>query len=325
MHPSDLAPADRQDYERLPAVLRQLLDAEIAAGNRIAAVEHGFPAAPVGASFKLTGPVRSQPRASRGELRFYERNSPQYNGEFTVEPRHFFILEPPVPEAEVAVPAPPPPQPPPAAPSPLLQQFAASMTIDYEKWREGEGYALELLPQMTEAERRIVERELIQKLDRDGNWRDLEGLAALNTQSARAAIDAARSHPDREVRAYAVQRALENGNLPPELAEAAVIRVVEDAASMSTLSQALHLAESCPTPEVRRAVLDRARTGDSTTRVHMAALLYYLCGKSEEPFDWNHRPYFLRFGDHNDQADFRAAWQELRTMLEAFEAAGGVR
>jgi hypothetical protein len=178
---------------------------------------------------------------------------------------------------------------------------------------------------MTEAERSAVEKDLVQRLDREGDWRDLEALAVLNTPHARAAIDTARFHPNQEVRAYAVQRVIENGNLPVELVEASVIRVVEDAASMSTLSQALHLAESCPTPEVRRAVLDRARTGDSTTRVHMAALLYYLCGKSEEPFDWNHRPYFLRFGDHNDQGDFRAAWQELRSMLETFEAARRAR
>jgi len=320
MQIADLSPAERRDYEKLPPVLRQLLDAELAAGNEIASVEHGFPAAPAGASFRLTGPVRSQPRVSAGELRFYERNSPQYSGEFTVEPRHFFILEPPLPEPDMALPkpaAPPPPAPP--SPSALLEQFHASMGMDYEKWREGIGYALDLLPLMTSGERDTLEGELMQRLQREGNWRDLEAMAAFNTPASRAAIDAARFHSDPEVRAYAVQQAIEEGNLPAELVESDVIGVIERAASMSTLSRALSLAESCRTRAVRRAILDRARTGDSATRVHMAALLFYLCGKSDEQFDWNHRPYFLRFGDHNDDSDFRAAWQELRVTWEAFE------
>ncbi len=320
MQPSDLSPADRRDYENLPPVLRQLLDAEIAAGNEIAAVEHGFPAAPIGASFLLHGPVRSQPRASTGDLRFYERNSSQYSGEFTVEPRHFFILEPPLPEPEVVIYTPPVPPPAPIVPpSPLLDQFRASMVVDYDKWREGIGYALDLLPQMTPRERHKIEGELIQKLLRDGDWRDLEALAVIDTPASRAAIDAARFHSDPEVRAYAVDQAVEAGSLPVELIESDVIGVIERAAAMSTLSRALSLAESCQTPSVRRAILNQARTGDSTTRVHMAALLFYLCGRSEQPFDWNHRPFFLRFGDHNDDADFRAAWKELRTIWEAFE------
>ncbi len=321
MQLSDLCPAGHGHYENLPPILRLLLDAELAAGNEISAVQHGYPAAPVGASFLLTGPVRSQPRASSGELLFFERNSSQFSGEFTVEPRHFYILEPPRPEPETAIPPPPaaPPLPPPPPSRLLLDQFAASMVSDYEKWREGIGYDLDLLPQMSSWERHTLEGELIQELRRGGNWRDVEALAALDTPAARAAIDVARFHSDPEVRAYAVEQSIEEGNLPSELIECDIIRVIEQAAAMSTLSRALSLAESCRTPAVRRAILDQARTGDSTTRVHMAALLFYLCGKSEDSFDWNHRPYFLRFGDNNDEFDFRAAWRELRAIWEAFE------
>ena len=48
-----------------------------------------------------------------------------------------------------------------------------------------------------------------------------------------------------------------------------------------------------------------------TTRVHAAALLMYLCGKTDEPFDWNQRPFFLRFASEDNQ-ELRAAWTELR-------------
>jgi hypothetical protein len=74
---------------------------------------------------------------------------------------------------------------------------------------------------------------------------------------------------------------------------------------------ALDLAESHPTPRVKRALLDCARLADPTTRVNAAAMLMYLCGKAEEAFDWNQRPFFLRFGTEDNQ-ELRAAWMELR-------------
>lgn len=85
-----------------PTALRELVQAELESGNTIASIEHGFPAAPCGASIKLTQPVNAQRRRSGKGLSFYERNHPAYAGEFTTKERHFFVLEPPNP---------PPPEP----------------------------------------------------------------------------------------------------------------------------------------------------------------------------------------------------------------------
>ena len=75
---------------------------------------------------------------------------------------------------------------------------------------------------------------------------------------------------------------------------------------------ALDLAERHPTPRVKRALLDCARLSDNrVTRVNAAALLMYLCGLADEPFDWKQRPFFLRFGT-GDGNDLRPAWNELR-------------
>lgn len=90
------------EFATFPAVLRALVEAELAAGNSIAAFEHGFPAAPCGASIKLARAVGESRRKSTGDLSFYERNNSNYAGEFTTAERHFFVLEPPLP-------APPPP------------------------------------------------------------------------------------------------------------------------------------------------------------------------------------------------------------------------
>ena len=86
-----------QQLAEFPAPLRELVEAEIQAGNSIVAIENGFPAAPCGASVKLAKAVGPGRRCSVGEVKFYARNNSSYAGEFTTEQRHFFVLEPPLP------------------------------------------------------------------------------------------------------------------------------------------------------------------------------------------------------------------------------------
>jgi len=323
MRLEDLSVSDRRDYNGLPTLLRELLDAELAAGNEIAEVQHGYPAAPIGASFLLSGPVRSRPRQENGDLIFRERNSSLHSGEFTVAPRYFFILEPPLPEPDYpdmdalrAGPPPTPPQPKVYDPAPR-SEFAASMVIDYEKWHDGIGYDLTQIPLMSPEQRKDLEAELILKLRDQGEWRDVEALLELDTPTARAAVEKAAKHHSPEVRNYAERHI----TVDPAQREPRAIAAIKRAAAMSGIGHAVELAEECNTPDVRQAVLSMARTGnDSTTRVHMAALLYFLCGKSKKSFDWDHRPYFLRFGEKDSTADFRAAWYELRDVLKNFEA-----
>ena len=86
-----------QQLAEFPAPLRELVEAELRAGNSIVAIENGFPAAPCGASVKLAKAVSDERRKSHGEVDFYARNNSSYSGEFTTEQRHFFVLEPPLP------------------------------------------------------------------------------------------------------------------------------------------------------------------------------------------------------------------------------------
>ncbi len=92
-----LTPEQQKEFARFPAPLRALVEAELAAGNEIAAIETGFPAAPCGASIKLAKAVDQGRRTSTGDMSFYERNNSSYAGEFTTAERHFFVLEPPLP------------------------------------------------------------------------------------------------------------------------------------------------------------------------------------------------------------------------------------
>lgn len=93
----NLTTEQKKEFAKFPAPLRALVEAEIAAGNAIAAIENGFPAAPCGASIKLAKAVSDARRKSTREISFYERNNSSYAGEFTTKERHFFVLEPPLP------------------------------------------------------------------------------------------------------------------------------------------------------------------------------------------------------------------------------------
>ncbi len=93
----NLTPEQQKEFAKFPAPLRALIEAELASGNAIAAIENGFPAAPCGASIKLAKAASNANRKSTSEVKFYERNNSSYAGEFTTAERHFFVLEPPLP------------------------------------------------------------------------------------------------------------------------------------------------------------------------------------------------------------------------------------
>ena len=98
------------------------------------------------------------------------------------------------------------------------------------------------------------------------------------------------------------------------------LRAIAAAEPMNGLDRAVRMALECNSAAIRRAVLERARSGDPTVRVNMAALLYYLCGKTDSEFDWDLRPYFLRFGEEGRELNL--VWNELQALLNDFERGG---
>src|SRR5438132_1365674 len=172
-------------------------------------------------------------------------------------------------------------------------RFAESMVIGFDQWHDGLGYDLSALEQMAAAEKGTVEADLLGRLAHGGDWRDVEALVALGTPVALDGVRAATKNANSEVRNYALRCLVEaqpdaaaDLTQTPEL-EAEVVLAVERGA--------IELAQQCPTPRVKRALLDCARKAEGVTRVNAAALLMYLCGQASEPFDWSLRPFFLRF------------------------------
>jgi len=77
-----------------------------------------------------------------------------------------------------------------------LRRFEKSMVIDYEKWHDGIGYDIDALRSASPTERAAIEQMLIHHSLRD--WRDIEALAEIDTESARESIKSAMKdlHPD---------------------------------------------------------------------------------------------------------------------------------
>lgn len=321
-----------KEFAEFPTVLQDLVRAELAAGNEIAEFSHGFPAAPCGACILLSKPVTTRPHEATKELDYYDRQGSSYSGEFTDTTRHFFVLEPPHP------PEPPPdmdairakleadyaaanarrwdrdgriePSLPPRCleeiQGPALAKFQASMVIDYDKWKEGEGYDLAALEDATEVEKLAIETLLTRRCPTD--WREVEALAALGTprswQMLRRAFREGDARTRLAVHQYAPQLVSQEDRTN------SLVKALEQAEIFTGLSQALDEVAEFHPPPVMDAMLRGLLHRDGGTAVHLAAMLYYVHGKSAAPFDWNHRPFFLRF--HTDDLGEReSAIREL--------------
>ncbi len=189
--------------------------------------------------------------------------------------------------------------------SDAYKRFQDSKVATYERWHDGVGYDLEALAEMTDEERKSVEGDLI--ADTSG-WRDVEALAALGTERARVHIRKCLKSGPSEVR-MAAARALENEPASGNAREDAIVYALDTAEPMNGLSDAIDAAAECDTPRMRDALFRMALSPVPERAVNAAALLFYLHGKTQSPFDWSRRPFFLRFGEGPEER--RRAFTEM--------------
>jgi hypothetical protein len=196
--------------------------------------------------------------------------------------------------------------------SPAYQAFVTSMEVGYEKWHDGVGYDLVALRNVSEAERDALVPVLGQHLLSNPDWRDVEALAAIGTPSAIQALRGAIEFVDPRTRMYLEEQLMKVGE--PANLESAIINALRQTTIGTGFSQALDMAEWNPSPRIQDTLLELALNGDDKKRIHCAALALYLGGKADAAFDWNHRPFFLRFSDpdRNVQID---AYKELCQRL----------
>ena len=232
-------------------------------------------------------------------------------------------------EAKRPPPSPSSPAPTPVAPVPKptdpAERFIASMVMDFDKWHDGTGYDLDALAKVPPEQRQAIEAMLLARDAAD--WRDVEALAQIDTPRARAAVVAALASGDPDVRRIAMQY-VPAASIDASDRAAQLIRDLRGGAVSGAVDEAVEFHPPGVIDALIRGALDRP----GPPAVHFAALLYFLHGKSEEPFDWSHRPFFLRFNG-DDKADHRAAFRELCATIgvdaapyeRVVDAAGGSR
>ncbi len=336
------------EFWNFPESLRKLVEDELKSGNQVIEFGHGFPAAPCGAYIKLASEVSTRKHEATADLYFYDSDSSNYSGEFTDRNRHFFVLEPPHPpkqepdmqaireaiDAEYATND--------AlqtrefhranenedrmrspghvlhsdeesggkTPASIVQRFVQSMEMNYDKWREGEGYDLTLIQKDDERSLECIEKIVIQHSPRD--WRDIEALAMIDSPKARAAIMDAFLNADTKTRMAIHSYAPEL--LTVQLCTDSIIQALRESTIYYGLSETLNEIEEFHPPTVIKELVLGLMSRDGATACHFAAMLYYLNGKASSAFDWKHRPFFLRFNT-DDLSEREVVVRELCEVI----------
>jgi len=170
-------------------------------------------------------------------------------------------------------------------------RFLASMKMTFDMWHDGTGYDLDALRQIPKQELRSVEQMLIERSPRD--WRDIEALAQIDSDEARAVVEAGLKSSDEHVRNTARQYVPQQES--PADRERLLLESLRKDDLFGGLSQAIDEAAEFHPPAVVEALVRGVLNRDGQVAIHFVALLYFIHGKADEPFDWNHRPYFLKF------------------------------
>lgn len=307
----------KSDFDAFPPGLRALLDAELAAGNTILKFSHGFPAPPIGACIMLEKPVSTRAKATDDNFIYRQVQGSLYSGWFTDKDKRFFLLEPPLasdaeyPDMDAIREAH-------DAPAPdivfrfggeIVDRFRKAMQIDYEKWHDGIGYDLDVLAEANDDEKRTILSYLIPP----SGWRDIEALAAIDSDVARKALHKALTSDNAEVRA-AVTRYAPSIASEDERTEV-LLRALKHGKFYDDLTSALDQVEDFHPPAIVDALFRGLFVRPGEIATNFAAMLAFVHGKAESAFDWGLRPLFLKFNS-DDGAERERAFEELCVLLE---------
>jgi hypothetical protein len=195
--------------------------------------------------------------------------------------------------------------------TPAFGRFVASTRLDHDRWRDGVGYDLKALEEIAVAERA---QALEMLTGREITWREVEALAVMDLPAAREAVDAASKHYlsfDTRLAAAAVMH--RQGRLPE--IESFLCRELRNIWKPTDgLERALGMAREHPTGAVKQALLYASYNGTECAP-HCAAMLCYLCNVTDDPFDWNLRPVFLKLGLHNNYYERKEGFEKLCALV----------
>jgi hypothetical protein len=187
-------------------------------------------------------------------------------------------------------------------------RFEDSLHLDFDRWHDGIGIDLAALAALEGEERARAETRL---LGAPPTWREVQALARLDTPAARSALRTVLDGGNTETRMAVLRHAPDV--LGPGEREAQLVEGLADATIGGGLTGVLDLVEEHHPPGVLDALLARARDRPGDVAVHLAALADFLLGPATEAFDWDHRPFYLRFLAAPGSTEREDAWHTLCT------------
>ena len=192
--------------------------------------------------------------------------------------------------------------------SEAYERFQKSTNIGYEEWHDGIGYDLDAYAEMTADEKDHVAQQLHARENLD--WRDME---VLRLHGSRESFDKLRdllATGTIDERAHALRELIEMGRMSGSVPDVQLAHVLDDIDDITGMTTALLIASQYAGPMSNAALLRGARDRRGVA-VHFAGMVCYLAGVSDEEFDWNLRPLFLRLGKGTPDSDRDAAFVEL--------------
>lgn len=194
----------------------------------------------------------------------------------------------------------------------VVEQFRKSMTLDYDAWHDGIGYDVAVIESATPAEREAIAELVIPPK----GWRDVQVLATLECDTARAALREAVNSGVPEVRVAITRFA--PSTVTEDEKTALLVRALSQGAFYQDMTSALQQVEHFHPKPVVDAMFIGLFTQSGDVACHFAAMLTFLHKKAKTKFDWAHRPLFLRFNTES-QAERRDAFTELCALLKIDE------
>jgi hypothetical protein len=190
------------------------------------------------------------------------------------------------------------------------EQFHKSTNIGYDAWHDGTGYDLDAFSQMTSEEKELVSHELCEKSHLD--WREMDVLRIHGGSASFNKLRDVLASGTIEERAYALRNLVDMGKMSGSVPDVQLAHVLDAINGLEGLTQALQIAQEHAGP-VSNAALLRGARDRPTVAVHYAGMICFLAGVTDDVFDWNLRPLFLKLGEDNPER--LDAFNQLCTLV----------
>jgi hypothetical protein len=169
--------------------------------------------------------------------------------------------------------------------TPAWTRFVNSLVLDVDAWRDGTGYDIAALNDVSEPERGALCELFKTRLgrpNRAADWRDLEAAQALGETAVIAALQ---NDPDAQVRLRAKLLVGNESEVAAELSH-----IIRDGRDTQAVSRALDHVADHPTEAVKSALIARVSMIDGNF-INAAMVLLEVFGGSKD--SWDERPFLF--------------------------------